>query len=239
MLVLVHKETSEPGALGGVLERLGYRVERRCPNAGDPLPNLRPLRERGEGFAGACILGGSMSATSDVDFPARRTELAWIERAIDAQMPLLGICLGAQLVALALGARVGPHPGGRIEVGYTQVAPTDRAGPFLDAPMHFYQWHREAFELPAGAEHLVRGEDFPHQAFRYRERVLGLQFHPEITRPMIERWTRSGARRLQEPGAQPREAQLQAHARHASTVRGWLERTLATLFGTHPTDGWG
>jgi len=172
-----------------------------------------------------------MSATSDERFPARGRELAWLERVVAANCPVLGICLGAQLVARALGAAVERDPLGRAEVGYREVTPAPGGDAWLETTRHFYQWHRDVFELPRGAECFAQGSEFPNQGFRYGARVVGLQFHPEITRATIVRWTQNEAR-LRELGAPSRQAQLTDHRRYARAARSWLEQTVATLFGS-------
>ncbi len=105
--------------------------------------------------------------------------------------PLLGVCLGAQMLARHLGHRVYRHPEGKVEIGYYPIVPTE-AGEALCAapfPTHVYQWHREGFDLPRGATLLAAGSDFEAQAFRYGPAAYGLQFHPEVTYAMMCRWT--------------------------------------------------
>jgi GMP synthase (glutamine-hydrolysing) len=92
----------------------------------------------------------------------------------------------------------------------------------------FYQWHRETFEIPAGAVHLAHNEAFDAQAFCYDGHAYGLEFHPEMPLAMIERWTGSekGSAMLTLPGAQPREVQLEAYQRCAAVTHRWLGRFL-------------
>ncbi len=222
VLIIVHQQHSTPGRVGELLEARGYTLERRCPNLGDPLPDdIEP-------YAAAIIFGGPQSA-NDEHLPGIRAELDWLEQvALPGARPLLGICLGAQLIARVLGAKVGPHPEGLVEIGYHPVYPTAAGGDLFERPMMFYQWHRETFEIPAGAVHLAHNDAFDAQAFRYGGRVFGIEFHPEMTRAMIERWTTSerGAPMLTLPGAQPREAQLEAFERHRPRTDRWLARFL-------------
>ena len=223
VLIIVHQEHSTPGRVGELLEQRGCTLDRRCPNRGDLLPD--PTLEDP---VAASVFGGPRSANDDRELPGIRAELEWLERAVDGRTPLLGICLGAQLIARALGARVGPHPEGLVEMGYYDVHPTEAGRGFLDGTTTFYQWHSESFELPRGAVQLARGETFEQQAFRYGESVFGIEFHPEMTAPMIERWTaaENGGPKLALSNARPRETHIAGFARHAARSDRWLARFL-------------
>jgi GMP synthase (glutamine-hydrolysing) len=218
ILIVVHQAHSTPGRVGELLCERGCVLDRRCPNLFDPLPDDL------SGYAAAIVFGGPQSANDD-DRPAIRMELDWLERvALGSGTPLLGICLGAQMIARVLGARVGRHPAGLVEIGYHPVYPTAAGKGYFEGPAMFYQWHKETFEIPAGATHLAHNDAFDAQMFRYGERVYGIEFHPEMTRAMIERWTASdkGAPMLTLPGAQPREDQLAGFDRHAPATDAWL-----------------
>ena len=143
-----------------------------------------------------------------------RREIDWISVPLREQRPFLGICLGAQMLAMQLGARVAPHPEGRAEVGYYPIRPTP-AGLALcpDWPDHVYHWHREGFELPAGAELLAEGGDFPIQAFQTGH-AFGFQFHPDVTYAMMHRWTTRGYDRMEAPGARARHHHFEDRAVH-------------------------
>jgi GMP synthase (glutamine-hydrolysing) len=185
VLIILHQETSSPGRVGNALQALGHGLDIRRPRFGDPLP------ETLDGHAGAVIFGGPMSANDGDDFV--RQEIDWIAVPLREQRPFLGICLGAQMLAMQLGARVAPHPEGRVEIGYYPIRPTLVGLEICpNWPDHVYHWHREGFELPAGAELLAEGEDFPIQAFRSGH-AFGFQFHPDVTTAMMHRWTRAAA----------------------------------------------
>ncbi len=221
VLIVVHQEHSTPGKVGEFLTERGYALDRRCPNLGDPLPD--DLSD----YAAAVVFGGPQSANDD-HLDGIRAELDWLERtALPSDCPLTGICLGAQEIARVLGAKVGQHRDGLVEIGYFEVTPTGACESFLKAPTIFYQWHSETFEIPDGTVHLAENPLFPGQAFRYGDRVYGLEFHPEMTEAMIERWSTSerGSKRLVEfadKGAQPRHAHLAGYGRHAETSDRWL-----------------
>ena len=222
ILIVVHQETSTPGRVGEMLVERGYELDRRCPCTGDPLP-----REV-EAYAACVVFGGPQSANDDHD-PGIRAELDWLERRVlPSDLPLLGICLGAQEMARVLGAEVGPHDEGLVEIGYKCIEPTAEADDFLAGPAMFYQWHSECFTIPPDAAHLAHNADFAGQAYRHGAHAWGIEFHPEMTLAMINRWCTSerGSRKLALPGAQPHADQLADFARHAAESDAWLARFL-------------
>jgi GMP synthase (glutamine-hydrolysing) len=222
VLIVLHQEHSNPGRVGELLVARGCTLDRRCPNLGDPLPeDLSP-------YAAAVVFGGPQSANDD-HLAGIRAELDWLERtAVPATTPLLGICLGAQMIARVLGAGIGPHPEGLVEIGWHPVHPTAAGESYFEGTTMFYQWHRETFEIPADAVHLAHNEAFDAQAFCHADHVYGIEFHPEMTLAMIERWTDSekGAPMLTLPGAQPRSAQLEGYCRYVTASDRWLGRFL-------------
>jgi GMP synthase (glutamine-hydrolysing) len=126
-------------------------------------------------------------------YPHLATEIELIGETIAAGLPVLGICLGGQLIARALGAEVKRSP--EKEIGWYDLAPTDEAedDPLLShlAPAQkIFQWHGDSFAIPDGAVHLASSPGCPNQAFRHGDRTYGLQFHLEVDQPMIERWLR-------------------------------------------------
>lgn len=224
VLVVLHQESSTPGRIRNVLRALGYPLDIRRPRFGDPLP------ETLDEHAGAVIFGGPMSA-NDADDYVRR-EIEWIAVPLREQRPFLGICLGAQMLAKQLGARVALHPEGQTQIGYYPVRPT-QAGLALcrDWPAQVYHWHREGFELPRGATLLAEGDDFPMQAFQW-DNAFGLQFHPDVTYRMMCCWTTHGSTDL--PGAQPREKHFEGRAIHDAVERAWLESFLVGWLAQAP-----
>jgi GMP synthase (glutamine-hydrolysing) len=226
ILLVVHQETSDPGLLGEKLRSRGYRLDMRCPAIGDELPKTMAQHE------GAIVFGGPMSANDDDTLPFIRTELDWISGALASGKPYLGICLGAQLLARVLGAAVSPHPDQQREIGYFELRPTADGYPFIPQPMKVYHWHREGFTIPAGATKLAEGDTFTNQAFRYGKAAFGLQFHPEITDALIDKWTTLGADQLAFPGAQSRELHFRHHKAFGALVDLWLDEFLTCWHNT-------
>ena len=202
---------------------LGYALHWCCPGDGDALPAPR------DDHVGAVIYGGVEDLSKDENRPYLRQEMDWILGWLKTDKPLLGICLGGQLLARALGARVAPHPEGLQQIGYYPVAPTAESDGFLDRPRHMYQWHKEGFDLPSGAQLLATQADFAHQAFRYGRAAYGFQFHPEVSAVVVERWMAEAAPWEDRPGAHPRAQQRADIDRHQAAMTVWFERFL---------DGW-
>jgi GMP synthase (glutamine-hydrolysing) len=134
-----------------------------------------------------------MSVNQTDEYPYLLTEVRLIQQAIDHQIPVLGICLGAQLIAKALGANVKRN--GEKEIGWYPVSPTEegRHDPVMrhfEDKEHIFQWHEDTFKIPANAVRIACSPLCENQAFRYGENVYAFQFHLEVDEPMIERWLR-------------------------------------------------
>jgi GMP synthase (glutamine-hydrolysing) len=223
ILIILHQEHSTPGRVGYALQQLGFALDVRRPRFGDPLPTT--LSEH----TGAVIFGGPMSANDEDDFIRR--EIDWIAVPLKEEKPFLGICLGAQICARALGGRVYPHPNGHAEIGYYPIRPTPAGLAVVNPwPEQVYQWHREGFDLPGGAELLAAGDMFEVQAFRYG-RSYALQFHPDVTRLMMHKWTARGHQRLEMPGAKPYAAHFADRAVYDYSTRAWLDVFLDRWIG--------
>jgi len=224
VLVVLHQEHSTPGRVGNVLCALGHRLDIRRPRFGDCLPQT--LDEH----AGAVFFGGPMSANDPDDYV--RKEIDWIEIALREQRPFLGICLGAQMLAIKLGARVAPHAEGLTQIGYYPIRPTAAGETVCPGwPDQVYHWHREGFGLPAGCELLAEGDDFPVQAFRSGN-AFGFQFHPDVTTRMMHCWTTRGS--LEQPGAQPRHRHFEGRAMYDAAERAWLKNFVENWLAPMP-----
>lgn len=181
---LYHAPTETLGDIATVLkaERLAYR---ECHlYRGDALPTDAQTAE------GLIVMGGPMNVDDTDLHPFLEPEIALIRRLFDAGVPVLGVCLGAQLMAKALGSAV--YPNARREVGWHPVSCTEegRRDPIFrllgEAPVVFH-WHGDTFDLPSGATWLALSEHCRHQAFRYAN-SYALQFHLEVSAPMVAEW---------------------------------------------------
>jgi len=156
--------------------------------AGDAVP------KRLTGCAGLIVLGGPMSVNDQRSLPYLGAELRLLEAALVAEVPVLGVCLGSQLLAHAAGARV--YRGAEKEIGWY---PIERAAAAASDPVFgrfphramVFHWHGETFDLPRGAAWLAHSARYTHQAFRIGRSAYGLQFHVEVTVPMIRSWCRA------------------------------------------------
>jgi GMP synthase (glutamine-hydrolysing) len=187
LLVFQHVAHELLGTLNPLLKRAGFRIRyvnfARYPDA---QPSLY-------GYDGLIVLGGPMSVNDTNRLPHLITELKVIEDALRREIPVLGICLGAQLIAKTLGADV--YPNREKEIGWYDVSPTQEAfnDPLLmelQKTEKIFQWHAETFDIPKSTSHLAFSSLCANQAFRYGTKVYGFQFHMEVDAPMIHRWLR-------------------------------------------------
>jgi GMP synthase (glutamine-hydrolysing) len=216
VLLVTHSGARE-GRVVPLLEGKGYAVEWRCPARGDRLPADMT------GYAGAIVFGGAQSANDAPAAAYLQHELDWIGAHVGAGGRYLGICLGGQLLARALGARVALHPQGMSEIGYYPLRPTAAGRALIPDGLQVYHWHKEGFEVPAGAELLAEGDAFPNQAFRYGDNAYGLQFHPEVTPAVMQRWLAGNPDGLRRPGACPLERQIADSARFDAPLHAWMD----------------
>lgn len=205
----------------------GLRVDARYPFLGDALPDTTA------GYVGSIVYGGKFNADAEDAHPFLRDEYRWIAASLAADVPILGICLGAQMLARQLGGDVGPLPDGRIEFGFYEVRATPGAEAFLPAPMLVTQAHFHGFSLPPGCQHLAESDAFPNQAFRYGRHALGLQFHPEATAEQFRAWQEAYPSHYDRPYCQSRAEQAaRIHAAQAAQAP-WFTGVLDGLFLGH------
>lgn len=182
-LVVQHVEPEGPYAIGDALVEAGVAVDVRAVHAGDPLP------PDVADYEGLVVMGGPMSAVSDNGFATRTAEIGLLGDALARGRPVLGVCLGAQLLALAAGGSVYPGAAGP-EIGWAPVELTPDAGrdPLLAGlprRLTVLHWHSDTFDPPAPAVLLAGNDRYRSQAFRCGARAWGVQFHLEIDRPAV------------------------------------------------------
>jgi GMP synthase (glutamine-hydrolysing) len=230
-LVLSHLAFEDLGSLEAPLRQRGFEIETiDVATARFPLPQ-----------AASCdllvVLGGPIGAYDHQDYPFLKDEIACIRERLSARKPILGICLGAQLMAAALGARV--YPGHGAEIGWSPLHAAPNAStpewfsPLLAPGLSVFHWHGDTFDLPAGALHLASTDAYANQAFAIGDKALALQFHPEVTANGLERWYVGHACELRRAGIAP--PTLRASAReHAAPLQAaaarfwklWLDAVL-------------
>lgn len=184
-LVLQHIECEDLGTIGPAMSGRGIGAEYVRLFDGEPVP------QDIERYSGVIILGGPMNVYEEDEFPFLKQEDVLIKKAIQKGSPLLGICLGGQLIAKATGATV--TKGAKKEIGWyklnlTQGGKEDKAFGKFPEELTVFQWHGDTFGIPQDAVHLAGSELFPNQAFRIGNNVYGLQFHLEVTEKTINSW---------------------------------------------------
>jgi GMP synthase-like glutamine amidotransferase len=230
-LVLQHIECEPPGVYEDVLAERGIEIERVELDRGDAQPAW-------SGFDAVIAMGGPMSVNDDADHPWLTGEKRAIAEAVRAGVPFWGVCLGVQLLAASLGARV--YPGPEPEVGLLPVTLSDEAladPVFAGLPRDVLtlQWHGDTFDLPEGAIALAGSPVCPNQAFRWGDRAYGIQFHLEVSTEMAKEWATVPAyeeslEKVKGPGALPRLIGDIEQAADGMRTRGrtlferWLDR---------------
>ncbi len=197
VLVLQHDAQEPLGTIEYALRRAGLRHRYLRCHQGEPAPPDI------QAFAGLIVLGGSMGVYEEAQHPFLTQELRLIEQALSHSLPTLGVCLGGQLLAAALGASV--QPGERKEIGWhpvtlTEDAVEDALWSGIQSPFTGFHWHGDFLEPPAGATSLAFSALTPCQAFRFGSNAYGFQFHLEVTETIIQDWTAAFAGELAETG---------------------------------------
>ena len=221
-----HVAYEDLGAFGPAIERAGYAL-RYCDIGVDSLADVDPI-----GTDLLVVLGGPIGAYDEAAYPFVRDEVALLETRIAAQRPTLGICLGAQLMARAMGARV--YPGPAKEIGFVPLALTHAGlasplAPCAGEPV--LHWHGDTFDLPQGTERLASTPLCATQAFARGANILGLQCHPEVGAHGFERWLIGNTQELAHAGIGVNELRAEhqrlapgLEARANACIAAWLDR---------------
>ncbi len=188
VLIIKNTESEGPGTIEDHLRSAGIPWHVTDFNRGEQAPEI-------DGFSHLVVMGGPMAVYEMNIHPFLRREAALIERAVKSGKHVLGVCLGSQMIAHVLGAKV--YPGVQKEIGWYEVAITGDgmkdpliAGLALDGKKSalVFQWHGDTFDLPRGTVRLASSDLYPNQAFRFSDRVYALQFHIEVTPAILGEW---------------------------------------------------
>ncbi len=225
MAVLQHVPFEGPAAIAEWAEARSVLATAAHLYRGDPLPRLSE-------FDMLTVMGGPMSANDEAVFEWLPPEIALVRDAIASDKAVFGVCLGAQIIAKSLGAKV--YAGDHKEIGWFPVRRTEAAHALFEGlPQDFmaFHWHGETFNLPANAVRLAATPATPNQAFAVGRRVLGLQFHMEATKESVNALIGNAAGEIgggayeQQPGA------ILAGLNHCAGLRAHLGRMLDNLAG--------
>lgn len=185
LLVIQSSDRDPAGVVGDFIESNGGRLHIYRPTQSQTLP------ETDDGFDGLIVLGGAMSAWEDESYPHLRQTVHLIQQFHTEHKPILGICLGAQLIARAFGGRGYRHT--VPEIGFSPVFRVDHSATeswlaHCPEPLHVMQWHFDTFDLPRDATLLMSSAVCPNQAYRIGDQVYGFQFHFEVNEAIVRSW---------------------------------------------------
>jgi GMP synthase-like glutamine amidotransferase len=235
-LVVQHVESERSFAIGDALSAAGVVVDTCRVFAGD-----RPPVDV-SAFDGLVVMGGPMSATDDEGFPTRVGELDLVADALDRGTPTLGVCLGAQILAMAAGSSVfvgdaGPEIGWDY-VDFTPDAISDELLEGVPERLSVLHWHGDTFALPAGSIHLASSRKYANQAFRVGERAWGFQFHVEVDAGAVEEFLDAFGDEARSAGEDPEAIALatQASLDGLGPIRDGICGRFARLVALHDRD---
>ena len=217
-LFIVHQKRSNPGDVGYKLLQRGFYLDIKRPFLGEKLPNDLMNYDL------VIIFGGPMSINDNNDFI--KDEIDWISVVLKSNIPFLGICLGAQMLAKNLGGCVECCEDKSYEIGFFDVIPTIESNKLFENQKTFFQWHNEGFTVPKDCVLLAKGNKFRQQAFQYKN-AFGLQFHPEVNLKLHTSWLYntllSSPKKLMNKGTQNLFKQMSLRIRNDNSVKNWLD----------------
>jgi GMP synthase (glutamine-hydrolysing) len=233
-LVLIrHNHVPADDRIAGWAYLNGYELDIRYPFSGGVIEDLLDEEIANSNIAGTVVYGGPFNADDTDNQPFLLQESQWIEACLKADIPMLGICQGAQQIAHHLGAWTGPGKGEVYEFGYYPLVPSEVAiaEGFLKQKIHVCQAHFHTFDLPDKAVLLASNDTYQNQAYRLGEKVYGFQFHAEQTIENFRRWQDAKWASFGKPGAQTRDHQNQMMALHDEAQSRWFYGFLDKLYG--------
>jgi GMP synthase (glutamine-hydrolysing) len=228
-ILITHDRDEMDDRASAFLQKKGFECIWTCPAEGDSPPEIDDT------VAALVVYGGKYGVPDKETHGFLKDEMRIIRAALDRDIPVLGICLGAQLLAHELGAKVGPHPDGYHEYGYYPLNASAEGMEVIPDGLVVLQSHYHGFELPPGAVRLAGTERYADQAFRYGDKAYGFQFHPEASRNALTRWIGRRGERNFAKGAFPPERQLADNLEYDGALGRWfnafLERWIAPAVG--------
>jgi GMP synthase-like glutamine amidotransferase len=224
-LVIKHIDVEGPGLIEHCLkqEKIPYQILNLKPSV--RFPKLEDITH-------IVLLGGPMNVYEEDRYPFLREEDLFIKEAIQRGKAILGICLGAQLIAKALGAKVFKAPVKEIgwyDVSLTKIGVQDPLFSGLPKTFPVFQWHEDTFEIPKSGKLIATSSPVSHQAFRYGEKVYGLQFHLEVTEEMIQEWIETYEEEFKGPQASPPSSKAEIMNETEIKIETYIRRGLNFL----------
>ena len=225
IICILHQPNSKVRRVGKVIKKLGLKYITIKPCSGQKLP------ENFIKYRGLIIFGGPMSVYEEEKYKFLSYEIDCIKKFINLNIPVFGICLGAQLIAKSLGGKVCAHSDKKHEIGYYPIFPEKGSEKIFGKKSTFfaYQWHKDTFTIPKGATLIATGSKFKNQAFIFNDKTLAVQFHPELTINTMKKWSKLAIKRnIYE--AQKLEELDQLAKKYEANVRNWLSINIKNLF---------
>ncbi len=228
-LILQNAPGEGPGVIDAALRAREWTQETILLYRGEPIPS------DWKSCSLLVVMGGPMNVYEEAIYSFLREETETIAEAIQKGLPVLGFCLGAQLMAKAMGAKV--HRGHKKEIGWYSVRMTEegRKDPllkFLPGELVIFQWHGDTFELPEGAIRIASSENYVNQAMRIDEMSYGFQFHFEVTQDMIFEWFETGREEIDDMGGERLKIKILEEANtYIPSIHSYAESFLSGYLG--------
>lgn len=234
ILIVQHDESEGPGLFLPLAGQRGIPAELCRLYEGGKIPASL------ENVLAVISLGGPMNVYAQDEYPFLRDEEEMIKRALTEEVPILGVCLGAQMLAKAAGARVTSGPRKEIGLGRIFFTSEGKADPLFtgfESEIQVFQWHGDTFEIPHKGILLASSEIYPHQAFRIKSKAYGLQFHLEATADMVADWVIRDRQELINESFNP-EIIIKEMAAESEKMGYWMQKLwdnfLASVVGRTP-----
>lgn len=225
VILVRHEDDPEDDRVTAWLSRNGVTAQVVRPYLGETLPEVDGS------ILGSVVYGGPFNVFEEAKHAFLHDENRWVEGCMKAEVPLLGICQGAQTIAHVMGAKCGPLEPEVHEFGYYEITPTKAGKSLFPDGLHVVESHFHGFEIPAGAERLAYSDLFANQAMQAGPNAYAFQFHAEVTQPGFRRWQNSKQWAVYgKPGVQSREEQDALLPIHDPVMGVWFDGFLDHFF---------